>query len=303
MASSLKCVTIILLVAFCSSMQLVFARDSQFFSKVTKNNVNNDKETTTMNQINNNEYKQEQVDEDPLFVPESETGGYALYGHESGQLPPSTTYEPYTTVATGYVPRQEKTSTGVQFSQETYNNNNNYYNRNTYDANHPQETNMGDTSFAEKTYTTNNNNDQESQNINSYRQQFVNNNNNNKQYNNEKQGMSDTRFLENGKYHYDLKNENQRQGMSDTRFMENGKYFYDVKNENTYNPNQYHENSYSKGSGSVSYNNNNGGGYNYGNNNNGNTYEYNNNNNNNNMAEFQNAEVDEDNFNDEQFEP
>lgn len=83
----------------------------------------------------------------------------------------------------------------------------------------------------------------------------------------EKQGMSDTRFLENGRYFYDLQNEEvanngigrlkenndghgsyyggqykgqsyvtgEKQGMSDTRFLENGRYFYDLEAEEKQN--------------------------------------------------------------------
>ncbi|MDK0954786.1 hypothetical protein P5F47_15035, partial [Clostridium perfringens] len=31
----------------------------------------------------------------------------------------------------------------------------------------------------------------------------------------------------------------EKQGMSDTRFLENGKYYYDAQSENNYNQNQY----------------------------------------------------------------
>lgn len=69
-----------------------------------------------------------------------------------------------------------------------------------------------------------------------------NGNTNTKEYVNEKHGMSDTRFMENGnKYYYDVnqdvKDENrneyvsERQGLSDTRFLENGKYYYDISEE------------------------------------------------------------------------
>ncbi|KAL2937870.1 Protein E6 [Bienertia sinuspersici] len=61
-----------------------------------------------------------------------------------------------------------------------------------------------------------------------------------------KKGMSDTRFMENGKYYYDpnqdVKDESSRQGMSDTRFLENGKYFHDINEEKSgqhFNTNNY----------------------------------------------------------------
>lgn len=95
------------------------------------------------------------------------------------------------------------------------------------------------------------------------------NNYNRNGYETEKQGMSDTRFMQNyneyttenngytsnynndghtGNTGYNTNynnnvyssnyntngNENEKQGMSDTRFLESGKYYYDVKNENNY---------------------------------------------------------------------
>ncbi|KAJ6289677.1 hypothetical protein OIU78_025575 [Salix suchowensis] len=69
---------------------------------------------------------------------------------------------------------------------------------------------------------------------------YSNNNGNTNSYNNngyetERQGMSDTRYMEGGKYYYHVKN-TERQGMSDTRFMEGGKY---SNNVNYYPANEY----------------------------------------------------------------
>lgn len=115
------------------------------------------------------------------------------------------------------------------------------------------------------------------------RNEIRNGNGNGNGYVREKQGMSDTRFLENGKYYFDMnqdvkdesrdkgnayetnkmgtgehvEDENsyprnngngngfvpEKQGMSDTRFLENGRYYYDVnqdvKDENRYKGNGY----------------------------------------------------------------
>ena len=149
------------------------------------------------------------------------------------------------------------------------------------------------------------------------RNEMRNGNGNTNGYVSKKQGMSDTRFLENGKYYYDInqdaKDQNgytengyesekmgvsedvedensysgnngngsgngtgnefvtEKQGMSDTRFLENGRYHYDinqdVKDENRYTGNGYatekqgmseHEED------ENSYNENEGNGYRYG---------------------------------------
>lgn len=81
-------------------------------------------------------------------------------------------------------------------------------------------------------------------NNNGYSEYYNNNGNTN-----EKQGMSDTRFMEDGRFHYNVNgngeptkysnNNNgyyssssgEKQGMSDTRFLENGRYSYDYTRE------------------------------------------------------------------------
>nr|GMD92723.1 GATA zinc finger domain-containing protein 14-like [Ipomoea batatas]GME09256.1 GATA zinc finger domain-containing protein 14-like [Ipomoea batatas] len=87
----------------------------------------------------------------------------------------------------------------------------------------------------------------------------------------ERQGMSDTRFMDNGKYYYDVNDNNldnynnnnggysqrhfdkhngynipERQGMSDTKFMDNGKYYYDVNDNNLDNYNNNNNGGYSE---------------------------------------------------------
>ncbi|XP_057463914.1 protein E6-like [Actinidia eriantha] len=127
--------------------------------------------------------KQEQ---EPSFIPDTQNG-YGLYGHESGQFPPTTT----------------RTTTSLPYTTTTTNknnNNNNYYNNEAY-VSDPQ--GMSDTRFGDKAYTTptnNNDNNNYYHGANNYynTQQQPNN-----YYNTQKQGMSDTRFLENGKYYYD----------------------------------------------------------------------------------------------------
>ncbi|GFS46337.1 hypothetical protein Acr_00g0101550 [Actinidia rufa] len=157
----------------------------QFFSKVTTTNNNNAKETIEVpNKEQGYVTKQEQ---EPSFIPDTQNG-YGIYGHESGQFPPTTT----------------KTTTALPYTTPNNNNNNYYYHNEAY-VSDPQ--GMSDTRFIGKAYTTtaaaaNNNNDNNNyyNGANNYynTQQQPNN-----YYNTQKQGMSDTRYLENGKYYYD----------------------------------------------------------------------------------------------------
>ncbi|KAI3741697.1 hypothetical protein L1987_59371 [Smallanthus sonchifolius] len=160
----------------------IHARESQFFNKFS-NNI--PKESQPLNTIQ----------QQPDFVPQSQDSSYGLYGHESGQLPPSTTttnlpanlpenYNPvaYTTPihsSTQDIPDEFKDPQAYQYNGE-----NKMYNS------QEQEEFMG----------TNGGN----------------------MYNSEKQGMSDTRFLENGRYYYAGNNgyKSQKQGFEDARFME-----------------------------------------------------------------------------------
>ena len=188
------------------------ARDSQFFSKFTNtnNNNNNVKETTTTAVVNPNNVNKEE--DEPAFVPETQKDGYGLYGHESGQFPPSDT-------------RNE---------EQHYTNTN----TNTHTTYEPYTTPVGHTYKPAETQGAN---------------LYANNNNNNNNY--ESNNFGENKYVA------------ERQGMSDTRFLENGRYYHDVSNEKmTYNPNSYDERSYDPNT--YRSNNNN--------NNNNNNYEYNN---------------------------
>ncbi|XVF40447.1 hypothetical protein PTKIN_Ptkin01aG0114300 [Pterospermum kingtungense] len=186
MASSPKLMSILILFAL-FSMQ-IHARE--FFSKIPSVN-NNEKEhesyipdnqkTSLPNREEKTVGKQEQ---EPRFIPETENG-YGLYGHESSQLPLSTTntretYEPYVTPVR-YHPDEPYNSI-----PESSNNNENtrYYNKNSYET---EERNFGEARFTEKGWSN-----EENKNNN----------------NGEKKGMSDTRYLENGRYYHDVKAEN-----------------------------------------------------------------------------------------------
>jgi len=264
MAPSPRLISFLFLLTIFSKQ--IHARESQFFSKVgattatpstTTINNNNVQDKTLPNKEEESFNKQEL---DPAFIPDTQNG-YGLYGQESSQFPTTTklTNAPYTT--TTYQPYKTQTQT-----QETYTNyptdstttttTNNHYNNNAYEE---QQQNFGETSLQESEYTNMGN-----QNSNKY-YNGANSNNNNKYYNGAKSYNND-----------------EKQGMSDTRYLEHGKYYYDVNNENSnYYPNQYQQNSRNNYNTRGYYNNNNNNyntrGY-YNNNNNENSkYEYNNN--------------------------
>ena len=171
------------------------ARDSQFFSKVnhfTSNN-NNFKETEFPNK-----------QEEPAFIPETENG-YGLYGHETGQNTPDTAAGATTTTAY----RPYKTEAGEMSKHN--NNNNKYY------SYHKNE--IGEANFKDGYY-----NSMENQNHNNNQKYYYN-------YNDKNGGNYNNRYVN-----------DQRQGMSDMRNMEGGKYFYDIDSER-YNPTNYGESS------------------------------------------------------------
>ncbi|KAJ8761375.1 hypothetical protein K2173_001505 [Erythroxylum novogranatense] len=197
MAFSAKFLSLLLLLALLSPN--AYARESRFFSKVsastaptvTDNNSNNNVKETTV--------RTKKEDEQPSFWPETQS--YGLYSQESSVIP--------TTATTKHDNAPYKTSTYVPYTTETgnTNDNNNYYHEsNQYNNNafeEKQNSNFGETSLQQNRYYTSNNPD-----ITYYNTNPDNSYNNNNYYyrssnaygNTEKQGMSDTRFLENGKY-------------------------------------------------------------------------------------------------------
>ncbi|XP_057538469.1 protein E6 [Amaranthus tricolor] len=246
-----------LLIISLSSIQ-THARGSQFFSKFTRNG-DTATTTTTPNtdyNPNNNEkefvhLKKQQSEEQPVFIPQTTETGYGLYGHETGLDPPST-------------------STTLYNMDDINNNNNNNENFNTNNNNEYHEKNYATElqGLSSTSYTNNNNNNYENNNNNNYENY---NNNNYENYNNNNNNGE-------GKFHggAGYNDVQEKQGMSDTRFMYNGKYFYDLEAEkkNNYNPNNNNYMSYSN-----NYNNNyNNNGY-YGNKMNNFEEFYNNNNN------------------------
>ncbi|KAL2931828.1 Protein E6 [Bienertia sinuspersici] len=214
-----------------------YARDSHFFSKVTRNYDEDTSPTTTTTSPNTNKFfmnnkeneqfeslskKQEQ---EPTFMPQTTGASNGLYGHEI-DLHHDKNYAPElkglstTSYSTNVAPT--KFNNNNEFDESRYNGakNGKYY----YDGLN-----------SEEHYDSNNNHNN-----------FNNSNYGARRYNgmHEKQGMSDTRFLENGKYYYDLNNE--------ANYNPNNNY---MSNSNTFNKN-YETNGY-YGNKETNYGNNN----------------------------------------------
>lgn len=176
-------------------------------------------------------------------------------------------------------------------SKENQNNNNNYYFDNSKDA-FGKQNEFSDTKYAEGGYKS-----MENQNSNDIaaNERYYNNNNNNHNaanerfyYDNNNNDAANNRYYKTKAVNNNYNGE--RQGLSDTRFVEGGKYFYDLKSEKYNNPTQYGGSS--RGVNSEQWSNNRG----YFGNNNVNSYE-----NKNSVEGYQNQEQFEDDQ--EEFEP
>ncbi|XP_042482105.1 protein E6-like [Macadamia integrifolia] len=226
MASSAKYLSFLFLLFLISSLQ-IHARDSQFFSKVTRedNNTNN-KNTAAGAAIKENELPESEEpthtqDDEPSFRPQNHKG-FGLYGQGSEQFSTNSVNDAYFTPTTEqYTPQNYEEKS---FNKGYYPTNN--YNYNGYEN---KQQGMRDTSFMDTAYNNNNNNNNNYNNYNNYR------------YGSKQQGMRDSRYVDTSylNNNYDNGNEMKKQGMSDTRFLENGKYFYDVNNEEVYHD-SYH---------------------------------------------------------------
>ncbi|KAL4626898.1 hypothetical protein ACB092_05G129300 [Castanea dentata] len=229
MAPSAKFISLLFILTLFFFVQ-IHARESQFFSKVT--NVNNDaQETTTV--FPNKEETLTKHEQQPVFIPQTQNG-YGLYGHESGQFPPTTTTTtPTTTTSLTNVNAAPYTPTPTT----------------TTNNNAPFKTVFEDDESLNKYLNSN-------QNYNYNPNPNPNNNNNQNNefyYNNNANDASNNYNNNNGANSY---SNAEKQGMSDTRFLENGKYYYDLNLESNYNPNRY-ENSRGVDSRNWNYHNNN----------------------------------------------
>ncbi|KAK4787056.1 hypothetical protein SAY86_010889 [Trapa natans] len=207
--------TVFLIAIFLTS--IAHARESQFFNKATKD--------TTAQQVPNHQQQEaetptklqdQQQANDPNFIPEetpTNSIGYGLYGHETRQLPPSAT-----TAST--VPQESLYSNYQQnYNDKYYYNNNNEH----YDSH-----NDADNYYYNKdSYLTD-----EERAVAAYGNRY-------------------STAARGGRNTYYPGGNVRQEGMSDTRFLENGKYFYDINNEEKYYPN-YRYNKYSRMPGSRS---------------------------------------------------
>ncbi|XP_048127039.1 protein E6 [Rhodamnia argentea] len=227
MAASARRLSVLFVVLVLAHSQ-VQARESKFFSKVTHS-------TNVAPGDDVREKKPSRI-EIPVAAPEYSLApgpapayvekeyGYGLYGHDSDMLPPAReTYTPVTTTTTTTDVNEKKTTATPatattdkednfedQFVREelsgesfqtgyTNNNNNNNGYANTRETN--GYANNYNTNAFTSTYSTTG--QSENYNANGYP-----GSSNSNGYGTEKQGMSDTRYLENGKYYYDGKSEN-----------------------------------------------------------------------------------------------
>lgn len=264
--SAAKLVSFICLLAFFSVQ--VHARESQFFSKVPSSSSNNYVQVTPDNKEQQSLSKQQQEptsfvpetqkttalnkQQEPTFIPETQNG-YGLYGQKNNDQFPTTTsaadvkYEPYTTPITStptgtFEPyTTPTTSAAVQYEPYTT----------------PITSTPTGTFEPYKTPTTSYNNPNK-YNFNNNKYYY-----NNNGFQTEKERLGDSKFQESGyRSNQNSYNNNnvEKKGMSDTRFLENGKYYYDVNNEKNYNPNQYQQQQNSRGyynENTYEYNNNN----------------------------------------------
>ncbi|XP_010057367.2 protein E6 [Eucalyptus grandis] len=237
-----KHVVALLILAFLSVSISVEARDvkeRQAFSKFTNANDNDDKENarviptkevslTTAETLK----KQENQEQQPTFLPQTKNG-YGLYGHEEEMVKNT----PATATPTSTGNRPSKTTMPADsfysYPNGNFENSNNYYNDRSYDKRSnnyynkdayvadqreqardtyvPEEQNFGgNTRLQDSSYTTTATTG--SRTTNDRNNYFTGGN---------RYGAA------------------QQEGMSDTRFMENGKYYYNVDNEEKYYQNRY----------------------------------------------------------------
>ncbi|KAE9591708.1 hypothetical protein Lal_00039146 [Lupinus albus] len=223
----------------------VIARESNFFSKVAHSN-NNVEET----EVPKEEEPEKKPDEQPVFIPETENS-YGLYGHESTQTPSTTNtnYEPHETEFQHTSKYPNKYHHNYN-NDDAYNSNqneeldntrfigtyrNNYNNKDVYEGNQNE---LSDTKYTEGEYNS-------VGNQHNYKNHYYNNNAaNDNRYNDEKQGMSDTRFLEGGRYFYDVKYEKYNPTLYDdsSRGVNTHNNMYNNRGNNYYGNNNGYQN-------------------------------------------------------------
>ena len=241
MAPSAVLSFLFILVLFSSPQ--IQARESKFFSKVTHYSS-----PTEAAKEPSSEYPEAPVSAPtpaPAPGPASELfqsdtlDGYGLYGRGSNEFSPATVSE------NEVVPEELTDESYKELAETSYSNNNNRYSTEYYKNNGhtTEQQGMSDTRFLENgkysynpdTYSTNSNK-------NGYSSSYRNNgystsSSHNNGYSTEKQGMSDTRFLENGKYYHDLNNENHYvDGYNTEKGSTSNEFYYsNTENSNEFN--------------------------------------------------------------------
>ncbi|OMO57030.1 protein E6-like protein [Corchorus olitorius] len=239
MASLAKHITFFFLVVLLSSSVQIQARQSKFFSKIFHlgAKISPQLETPTPSPL-----AAAAPAPAPLSgAPESQDPYYGLYGHGQGtglfppaketgfssssnNIPTTTTTFEDDLLAEELAADDEKYETGYAYEKNNYNNNG--YTTSSSNYNHGYNTNYDTNGYGNGYSSGNYNNGQTLSNYN------------NNEYETERQGMSDTRFVEGGKYYYDVKNENYylnngyESGKGTT---ENEGYFGNAENSNEFN--------------------------------------------------------------------
>ncbi|CAH8355439.1 unnamed protein product [Eruca vesicaria subsp. sativa] len=196
------------------------ARDSYFFGKFHREspkdqNSNNvlplkTSQKTTVEQSFPNKKEQEQ---DPTFVPESENG-YGLYGHETTynnnkeELFNNNKYdekfngETFSTPSLSETEESSYNNYEESYPKKTENYDNNRYNNEEFNNN------KYDENVKEESFSENNEDKRNFYNSNAYGTELERETPyKGYSHNMERQGMSDTRFMEKGNYYYDLYND------------------------------------------------------------------------------------------------
>ncbi|KAL1299154.1 hypothetical protein AAHE18_18G088200 [Arachis hypogaea] len=175
---------------------------------------------------------------EPDFVDNG--NGYGLYGTESSATQYSSPNKetPITTTTTFENELLDEDLTGESFN----NNNNNYnYNPNSYSNNEVKRNsnNYNNEEEFRNNYNNGYNKNHEDSYSNNNEEEFRSSYNNGYDNKNHEDSYSNNNYNESN--YNSVFDEVKREGMSDTRFMENGKYYYPVKNNNNqnYNLNEY----------------------------------------------------------------
>ncbi|KAI4312210.1 hypothetical protein MLD38_037047 [Melastoma candidum] len=225
------------LLSLCVSTH-VQARESQFFNKFSANAGVKDAKTETVT-TQEPVFAEKQAQETPAFVAQGKNG-YGLYGHETGELPggdvattASFADEPYYNKGQNYngfygkdayandeeLARDTKAmlqGSSYTTAAETEDNGFDNVAETSLNGNHfpAEQQRFTNARLQGSSYTTGG-----STSVNGRNNYYTGGN----------------RYTVNGGQNV------QKQGMSDTRFLENGKYFYAIDNEEKYNPNRYAE--------------------------------------------------------------